>query len=223
LTKLPPDSRRPFLCGAFRSVANEFKIDVSMVSRWFKKSLHFDQTPQKTRKNTRLATGEKSQYKEQEEMLFDAVFIRRQLLGLWVDRYWLQDEFNEILKLTKPEGWSDFKCSSGWVSNFCRRWCITKQARTNKKDVPIAVKEPLIKDFHRQMLKLQRSVHSDLLYGRFSPLRMFHADQSPCEFAMPGTWSLNIQGTPAGCGNQVQVWTSDSLLFTFAFEQKASR
>ena len=49
---------------------------------------------------------------------------------------------------------------------------------------------------HRQMYELQKSVQNDPIYGRFSPLHMFHADQSPCEFTMPGTSTLNISGTP---------------------------
>ena len=36
----------------------------------------------------------------------------------------------------------------------------------------------------------------DPIYGRLSPLHMFHADQSPCELTMPGTCTLNIFGTP---------------------------
>ena len=165
-----------------------------MVTRWYEKSQTF-QDP-KTTKQLKIGTGRRVTYDLEEQMLFDAVFVRRQLLGLWIDRYWLQDEFYEILTMTQPEGWKDFKCSNGWVSGFCRRYCITQQARSNKKDVPAAVKEPLIRSFHRQMLELQRSVRSDPLYGRFSPLRMFDADQSPCEWAMPGKRTLNIQGTP---------------------------
>ena len=165
-----------------------------MVTRWYEKSQTF-QDP-KTTKQLKIGTGRRVTYDLEEQMLFHAVFVRRQLLGLWIDRYWLQDEFYEILKRTQPEGWRNFKCSNGWVSGFCRRYCITQQARSNKKDVPAAVKEPLIRIFHRRMLELQRSVRSDPRYGRFSPLRMFHADQSPCEWAMPGKRTLNIQGTP---------------------------
>jgi hypothetical protein len=59
------------------------------------------------------------------------------------------------LELTKPEGYETFKCSSGWVSGFCKRWGITNQARTNKKDVPIAVKKPVLQAFHRDLYALQ--------------------------------------------------------------------
>jgi hypothetical protein len=199
--RLPPGSEHQYLWGAFGAVAKEYKIHKSMVSRWVANSLHFESLEKKKDKaRMKLGAGKHAQYPEQEDMLFDAVYIRRQLLGLWVDRYWLQDEMLEILRLTQPKGWQEFKCSSGWVSSFCRRYCITQQARTNKKDVPAAAKQPLVQEFHRQMLALQRSKHfskpCDPVYGRFSPFHMFHADQSPCEWAMPGKRTLNIQNTP---------------------------
>lgn len=193
--------KHDFEWGSKTLVAKEFGINKSMVTKWLKKSAEFEATPNQRRKYAKLVTGKRQHYPEQEDMLFDAFYVRRSLLGLWVDRYWLQDEFYEILKLTKPDGWEDFRCSSGWVSNFCRRFSITKQARTNKKDVPIAVKEPWIRSFHKQVLNLQKTgipedPAYDATYGRFGPDRMFHADQSPCEFAMPGKYTLNFQGSP---------------------------
>jgi hypothetical protein len=77
--------------------------------------------------------AEKQFFKEEEEMLYDVFYIRRQLFGLWVDRYWLCDEFAEILEASKPDGWDTFKFSKGWVWNFCKRFDINKQCATNKK------------------------------------------------------------------------------------------
>ena len=62
-----------------------------MVKRWYDKSKTFDDAKSKTQ--FKIAAGRKVFYEDEEAMLFDAVFVRRQLLGLWVDRYWLQDEF----------------------------------------------------------------------------------------------------------------------------------
>ena len=189
--------KHKFVWGATTAVAKMYGVNKWDVSRWMKKSEVLQETAKtKKRTNKTVVSELKVLFFEQEEMLYDAVYIRRQLLGLWVDRYWLQAEFHTILELTKPEGYLDFKYSSGWVSDFCSRWGISNQARTNKKDVPIAVKEPVLKRMHQAMYKLQAALKRDPIYGRFGPLHMFHADQSPSEYAMPGSRTLNISGTP---------------------------
>lgn len=196
INRLPPGSDHEFLWGSITEVAKQFGVKKWDVTRWMKSSSTLIKlVVTKKNKDTKLGVS-KVKFPEQERMLFNALYIRRQLLGLWVDRYWLQAEFAVILRLTKPEGYLDFKFSNGWVSSFCTRWKITQQVRTNKKDVPIGVKAADLKIMHTQMFELQKSVLNDPIYGRFSPLHMFHADQSPCEFAMPGTSTLNIQGTP---------------------------
>lgn len=212
------------LHGAKTLTADSFKIEKSDVTKWMKKSLVLiEEVKAGAGSKTRVNGYIGPEYKEQEEMLFDAVYIRRQLLGLWIDRYWLQDEFKEILDITKPPGYENFLFSNGWVSNFCRRWNISQQARSNKKDVPIAVKEGKLKFFHRSVYALQNSARHDLIYGRFSPLRMFHADQSPCELAMPGNRTLNIRDTPCWMWMPAVGWTKGSFLSCFAYEQRANK
>lgn len=187
------------LHGALSAVAEQFKINRWDVKRWFDQSGEFEKISKtKQGKRKHKIGASKVKFLKQEAMLFDAVYIRRQFLGLWVDKYWLRAEFIAILELTKPDGYLDFKCSNGWVSGFCSRWKITKQHRTNKKDIPVSVKMPLLQEMHRQMYMLQAESREgkDPIYGRFSPLHMFSADQSPSEFAMPGKTTLNISGTP---------------------------
>jgi hypothetical protein len=185
------------LRGTQAAISREFDIAADKVSKWLKnRYLLVEESKTKNSKKKSVYKTEKAKFKDQEKLLYDAFFIRRQLFGLWVDKYWLCDEFYEILEATKPHKWEKFKYSNGWVWNFCRRWGITEQCRTNKKDIPISIKEPLVRDFHKQILELQKSQSKDPTYGRFSGERMFHWDQSPVEFAQPGKRTLNIKGTP---------------------------
>ena len=62
-----------------------------MVTRWYEKSQTFQDA--KTTKQLKIGTGRRVTYDLEEQMLFDAVFVRRQLMGLWIDRYWLQMSF----------------------------------------------------------------------------------------------------------------------------------
>ena len=101
------------------------------------------------KKDSKLGV-EQAKFPVQERMLLNALYIRRQLMGLWVDRYWLQAEFAVILRLTKPEGYLACKFSNGWVSGSCARWNLTQQVRTNKKDVPIGIKAAELKVMHKQ-------------------------------------------------------------------------
>ena len=66
------------------------------------------------KKDSKLGV-EQAKFPVQERMLLNALYIRRQLMGLWVDRYWLQAEFAVILRLTKPEGYLDFKCIDSFL------------------------------------------------------------------------------------------------------------
>lgn len=185
------------LAGMQTAVAKEFNIDRRRVSDWLRdKELIVEESKEGGGKKKCVYKFEKAKFPDEEDMLFDAVYIRRQLFGLWVDRYWLCDQFAEILEESQPKGWDVFKYSKGWVSNFCTRYNIRKQYATNKKDMPIQMKEQLVKKFHRDWLAVQRGAPNDLTYGRFDGYHLFHWYQSPLEFAHPGKSTLNIRGTP---------------------------
>lgn len=185
------------LWGMQSAVAKEFSISRQRVSDWLKaKELLVEESKGRGGKRKSLYQVEKQRFKEAEEMLYDTFYIRRQLFGLWVDRYWLCDEFGEILQASKPDGWDTFKFSKGWVWSFCKRFDINQQCVTNKKDIPIQVKEKYVRQFHKDLLAMQRGVMKCPTYGRFDGYHMFHWDQSPVEFAHPGKSTLNIKGTP---------------------------
>ncbi len=156
LKMLHPELANVARPGFQKLVAAEFKIHPSLVSKWYDSSLDFEFQGVNSKLKS-ICTVHMEDFPTEEAMLLDAVYVRRQLFGLWVDKYWLEDELYCIMEETKPAGWETFACSSGWISGFCKRNRITKQARTNKKDVPILVKQDQLKVFHRQMLEMHKS------------------------------------------------------------------
>lgn len=184
------------LRGTQAVVAREFGLTTDKVSKWLKCQDLIVESKTDSSKKKCIYPVKDPQFKDQEAILYDLFYWRRNCFGLWVDKYWLCDSFYEILEETQPEGWENFKYSDGWVWNFCRRHGIASHCRTNKKDIPIAIKEPLVRQFHRDLLEFQKANVVDPTYGRFSGYRMFHWDQSPVEFSQSGKRTLNIKGTP---------------------------
>ena len=96
---------------------------------------------------------------------------------------WLVDEMRQILQELQPEGWEEFKFSEGWLGAFKTRYRISSLVRTNKKEVPVSQRVPVIRFFHREMDAVRNSnpqrCHK---YGRFRAHEYFHM-VSALEFA----------------------------------------
>jgi hypothetical protein len=84
-----------------------------------------------------------------ENVLYLRFCWRRNVLGLKTMDLWVRLEMADILAQYQPNGWSVFRCSMGWLDNFKKRYRITCQVRTNKKETPIAQRLPRIKAFHK--------------------------------------------------------------------------
>ena len=79
---------------------------------------------------------------------------------------------------------------------FCKRFEITDQAKTNKKEHPLATRLSTVQGFHSWLLyELQHSgeIRSEK-YGRFPGHLQFHCDQIPIPFVFGGTRSKNPRG-----------------------------
>ena len=61
-------------------------------------------------------------------------------------------KMDEILMIEKPLKWDKFRNSNGWVIGFKKRFRISSQCLTNKKDIPIFQKLPRVQKFHRWLL-----------------------------------------------------------------------
>ena len=131
-------------------------------------------------------------FEKQEEKLYLAFCIRRQLFGLITDDIWLKSTMDELLVADKPPKWEEFQCSNGWVIAFKR---ISSQCQTNTKNVPLFKKIPLVKKFHSWLLLdlQQRDTKEEPrrcpIYGRFParfvwlcPFIFFYSPHNCCRY-----------------------------------------
>lgn len=69
---------------------------------------------------------------EAEMMLYFRFIYRRRYQALRVSRRWLRSSFKDI-RANLAHDVDNWYPSGGWCTNFCKRWDITSQCRTNKK------------------------------------------------------------------------------------------
>ena len=155
-----------------------------------------------------------------EIMVFGRFLYRRQQQRLPVHRDWLQQEMLSVLARSNPGNAApvlidNFVASEGWASNFCRRFGISSQCRTNKHVLSITERLPEIREFHQfLMYDLQARLPSRCpIYGRFPAKYMFHLDQSPLPFVSTTKATLNVigdqcsMGEPGGSGGTKRFCT----------------
>ena len=124
---------------------------------------------------------------------------RRSIEGLQTDDKWVKESFRKLLVQEKPPGWSVSipYASAGWLTGFKRRYRITSQCQTNKNTIPIREREPLIKQFHRDLFALQLCPPLRCAkYGRHPACCRFHMDQIPLPFVLRSKRTLNEKGQP---------------------------
>jgi len=143
-------------------------------------------------------------FERQEEKLYLSFCIRRQLFGLITDDAWLKSTMDSLLVTDKPPKWEQFQCSNGWVTAFKRRYRISSQCQTNKKNIPLLKKLPLVQKFHSWLLLdlQQRDTKEEPrrcpIYGRF-PARFVRLGSSP--FLIPSSYLFQVH-VPHGPGDQ---------------------
>jgi hypothetical protein len=145
-----------------------------------------------------LQTISRVEFPECEDELYVRFILRRENIGLKTEGSWLQQEMRVVLEEVAPKGWEDHRCSNGWLSGFNTRYAITDQARTNKKELPVVERLPLIRNFHQWFLHgVQRSSPQTCpRYGRYAATVLFHMDQIPLPFVLDSSRSLNGSGRP---------------------------
>jgi len=147
-----------------------------------------------------LALASRVRYLEQEKKVYMEFVWRRRVLGLKATEAWIAWAMEKILAIDQPNEWQDFRYSNGWLDKFKDRWKISSLCVTNKKSRPIALKEPLLKSFHKWFLRdLQLSLGPPYrcpIYGRFSAASMFAMDQIPLPFVLDNKRTMSEQGQP---------------------------
>ena len=144
-----------------------------------------------------VVTAERSEFRPEQDELFERFIYRRRALGREADYEWLRTEMAVIMKANKPRNYQKFKYSNGWVQSFLDYYDISSQLQTEKKPVPNSVRVPLLQTFHRELCLIQQSEglnERHPLFGRFGPKCMWNTDQIPASFIDATTRSLNPVG-----------------------------
>jgi hypothetical protein len=137
----------------------------------------------------------KADFVFEEDELYQRFIFRRRVLHRWVDSLWLRLTMKNILKQTRPPGWNAFKGSNGWAWNFCKRFNLSTQCKTDGKSETQEVREPKIRDQHLRYLALQQGLpQTHWAWGHFLPNQHWSWDQIPLPFSVPRRRSLNPKG-----------------------------
>ena len=126
-----------------------------------------------------------------------------------------------ILIAAKPPHWDKFCSSNGWVDGFKKRKRITYPCQTNKKDIPIQEREPLLKIFHAWLLK-------DVQFRLPQVPEIWTFSGGLCGTWIKSPWPLSwIQNgvwirlvSRSGTLLQVLDWIRDRPPFSCVFERK---
>ncbi len=80
----------------------------------------------------------------------------RRAQGDEIDSNWFKDTMDRICKKDIPEGYDPKvnKFRNHWKDNFCHRWKISFQVKTNKKAKSIHERIHLIKNYHYYVIYL---------------------------------------------------------------------
>jgi len=123
-------------------------ISAKNISTWSKlRELLFAARDEGYGKSQSVVLASRIRFKEQDDVLYLLFLLRRQD-GDETDDDWLRGNMDFLLSEMRPMFWDQFKCSNGWLWGFKKRYRITVQCQTNKKDLPIAAKLPVIRKFH---------------------------------------------------------------------------
>ena len=152
-----------------------------------------------------VVVHERSQFASENDELYKRFLYRRRARGQEVDVDWFKDTMKKILFLNKPPGYEKFQCSPGWLEKFLKRYCVSNQMQTEKKQMCNSLRVPLLQGFHIGLCRIQQS-HGlnprDPIYGRFSPLAIWNVDQIPFSFIKSHRRSYNPIGEACWILNQ---------------------
>ncbi len=86
-------------------------------------------------------------YFEEEKILYDR-FVARREKGWPVTYAWLRSTMKHILRERHIRGWTNRNFKNHWARNYCKRWSISRQKKTNKKHHSVTERTHLFKNHH---------------------------------------------------------------------------
>jgi hypothetical protein len=177
-------------------LADRLGINKSELSRWNqKRDKIFALARSSGTARLRKLRDDGGQYPMAEADLYGEFLWRRRYLRRKTTKHWLRVRMLYIVQ-SRYAANIGFRASEGWCTNFCHRWRISSQCRTNKHKQSVNERLPQIRKFHQWLIYgLQRSEPERCpKYGRFPPNRMYHMDQVPLPFSPGSERTLNMIG-----------------------------
>jgi hypothetical protein len=178
-------------------LADRLNINKSELSRWNnKRNKIFAMARSSGNSRLRKQREDGGRFPAAEAALYGEFLWRRRYLRRKTTKHWLRVRMRYIVQRDHAGAVGAFNASEGWCSNFCRRWRISSQCRTNKHKQSVTDRLPAIRKFHQWLIYgLQRSEPERCpKYGRFPPNRMYHMDQVPLPFSPGSERTLNMIG-----------------------------
>ena len=86
-------------------------------------------------------------FPEQEKELYK-IYKKRRALGMVVDAEYLKTKMKFLVQATDSSGKDKFKGTCRWLAGYQKRWGISKQKKTNKKNKSVKERLPQVSNFH---------------------------------------------------------------------------
>ena len=155
------------------SVATEFGVDPSMVSRWCgeERSKIVVSVEEGKGNHKSRGSGRKASMPEMESLLAEKIKAKRDK-GMRVRTDWVK-RTAKSLALKKNPG---FKASPNWLRSFRRRKNLTRRRITNTNPKSTEDRLTSLLEFHRSLRVWKKSQSEDLVYG-ISPDSHWNVDQ----------------------------------------------
>lgn len=176
-------------------VADELGICPTQLSRWKKNAAEFAALAQDQPKMMKAHAGRPPAHPLLEDELYMLFEQRRNNTGLPVDCYWFRCEFGLLLE--RDHGHEhEFDFSNGWLANFCSRYNISSQLKTEKKFLSPEDRKSTLQDFHHDIHAMQCTFPQQCpVWGAYAPRHMWNADHVPLPFTINLKRSMNSKGT----------------------------
>ena len=103
--------------------------------------------PQRERRRTKAEYTQKGRYHDQEEELYK-LFTERRAHKYRVTGRWIKATMKHLIRENLPDVDTNNKFTDKWLQNFCKRFRISWQRRTNKKNKGVMERLNTAKRYH---------------------------------------------------------------------------
>ena len=184
-------------------VAHQCGVDLGTIGRWIKDKERIFQFARTPGLGSKLGFQPwRPKWPRAELRLYARFIYRRRVQAKRVTRRWLARNLTDIRRnLGHTNMDANWLPSEGYLTRFCKRWCITSQCRTNKKKQSVEERLSVVQAFHQYWVDViqHRQPQRDQKYGRYPPDTIYAMDQVPMAFSSPNKRTLSEKGAPNGC------------------------